>query len=152
MVQWLGLHPSTAGGINSIPGWGTKLPYATRCGQQQHTDKIRVNYTDVSLPVFCDFPGSSAGKESAYNVGDPGSIPGLVSSPGEGIGYPLQYSWVSLVAQTVMNPPAMWDPWVGNILWRMALKPTLVFLPGESTWTEEPGRLHSTGLQRVRHD
>ena len=44
------------------------------------------------------FPGSSAGKESACNAGDPGSIPGLGRSAGEGIGYPLQYSWASLVA------------------------------------------------------
>ena len=53
------------------------------------------------------FPSSSAGKESACNAGDPGSIPGLGSSPGEGIGYPLQYSWASLVAQMVNNLPAM---------------------------------------------
>ena len=38
------------------------------------------------------FPGSSAGKESACNAGDPGSIPGLGRFPGGGIGYPLQYS------------------------------------------------------------
>ena len=43
------------------------------------------------------FPGSSVVKESAYNSGDPGSIPGLGRSAGEGIGYPLQYSWDSLV-------------------------------------------------------
>ena len=42
--------------------------------------------------------GSSAGKESACNAGDPGSIPGLGRSTGEGIGYPLQHSWASLVA------------------------------------------------------
>ena len=53
------------------------------------------------------FPSSSAGKESACNACDPGSIPGLGSSPGEGIGYPLQYSWASLVAQMVNNLPAM---------------------------------------------
>ena len=53
------------------------------------------------------FPGSSAGKESACNVGDPSSIPGSERSPGEGIGYPLQYSWASLLAQLVKNPPAM---------------------------------------------
>ena len=53
------------------------------------------------------FPGSSAGKESACNAGDPGSIPGLGRSAGEGIGYPLQYSWASLVAQMVKNPPVM---------------------------------------------
>ena len=51
-----------------------------------------------------DFPGSSAGKESACNAGDPGSIPGSGRFPREGIGYPLQYSWVSLVAQLVKNP------------------------------------------------
>ena len=54
-------------------------------------------------------PGSSAGKESACITGDPGLIPGLGRSPEEGMGYPLQYSWASLVAQTVKNPPAMWD-------------------------------------------
>ena len=53
------------------------------------------------------FPGSSAGKESACNARDPGLIPGLGRSHGEGIGYPLQYSWASLVAQVVKNPPAM---------------------------------------------
>ena len=51
------------------------------------------------------FPHSSIGKESACNAGDPGSIAGLGRSTGEGIGYPLQYSWVSLVAQLVKNPP-----------------------------------------------
>ena len=53
------------------------------------------------------FPGSSAGKESACNVGDPSSIPGLGSSLGKGIGYTLQYSWASLVAQMVNNLPAI---------------------------------------------
>ena len=47
------------------------------------------------------FPGSSACKESACNVGDPCLSPGLGRSAGEGLGYPLQYSWVSLVAQMV---------------------------------------------------
>ena len=50
---------------------------------------------------------SSVGKESACNAGDPDSIPGQGKSPGEGIGYPLEYSWNSLVGQTVKNPPAM---------------------------------------------
>ena len=53
------------------------------------------------------FPDSSVGKESTCNVGDPGSIPESGRSAGEGIGYPLQYSWVSLVAQLVKNPSAM---------------------------------------------
>ena len=54
-----------------------------------------------------DFPHSSDGKESTCNAGDPGLIPGLERSPGEGIGHPLQYSWASLVVQTIKNPPAM---------------------------------------------
>ena len=58
------------------------------------------------------FPGSSVGKESTHNAGDPGSIPGLGRSAGEGIGYPLQYSWTSLGAQMVKNPPAMQETWV----------------------------------------
>ena len=52
-------------------------------------------------------PDSSVDKESACNTGGPSSIPGLGRSPGEGLGYPLQYSWASLMAQTVNNPPAM---------------------------------------------
>ena len=52
-------------------------------------------------------PDSSAGKESTCNAGDPDLIPGLGRSAGKGIGYPLQYSWASLVAQLVKNPPAM---------------------------------------------
>ena len=58
------------------------------------------------------FPGSSSGKESACNAGDPSSIPGSASSPGEGIGYPLQYSWAFLVAQLVKNPSAVRETWI----------------------------------------
>ena len=61
--------------------------------------------------VMC-FPDSTVGKEFTCNAGDPGSIPGLGRSTGEGINYPLQYSWASLVTQLVKNPPAMWDSWV----------------------------------------
>ena len=61
------------------------------------------------------FPGSSAGKESACNARDPSSIPGSGSSIGKGIGSPLQYSWASLVAQLVKNPPAM--TWVQSLGW-----------------------------------
>ena len=57
------------------------------------------------------FPHSSVGKESTCNAGDPGLRPGLGRSTGEGIGYLLQYSWASLVAQLVKNLPAMWKTW-----------------------------------------
>ena len=53
---------------------------------------------------------SSVDKESAYNARDPSSIPGWGRSPREGIGYPLQYSWASLVTQIVKNLPSVWDP------------------------------------------
>ena len=66
------------------------------------------------------FPGSSAGKGSACNAGDPGSIPGSGSSPEEEIGYPLQYSWTSLVAQMVKNLPAMWETWIQSLEGGMA--------------------------------
>ena len=60
---------------------------------------------------------SSVGKESSWNAGDPSLIPGSGRSAGEGIGYPLQYSWASLVAQLVKNPPAMWETWVRSLGW-----------------------------------
>ena len=58
------------------------------------------------------FPDSSVGKEQAYIAGGPGSIPGWGRSPGDAIGYLLQCSWASLVAQLVKNPPAMQETWV----------------------------------------
>ena len=61
------------------------------------------------------FPGSSIGKESTCNAGDPGSTPGSGRFPGEGIVYPLQYSWASLVAQMVKNLPAMQETQVQSL-------------------------------------
>ena len=62
---------------------------------------------EVLENTFLGFPESLVGKGSACNTGDPSLIPGLGRSPGEGIGYPLQYFGASLVAQLVKNPPAM---------------------------------------------
>ena len=64
------------------------------------------------------FPGGSAGRESTCNAGDPGSIPGSGRSAGEGIGYPHQYSWASLVAQLVKNLLAMWETWFLSLGWK----------------------------------
>ena len=72
--------------------------------------------------VYWGFPDSLVGKESACNAGDPGSIPGSGRSAGEGIGYPLQYSWSSLVAQLVKNLPAMWEIWVQSLCWEDLLE------------------------------
>ena len=71
---------------------------------------------------FWGFPHSSIGKESACNAGDPGLIPELGRSAGEGIGYPLQYSWASLVAQLVKNPPAKRETWVWSLDWEDPLE------------------------------
>ena len=68
------------------------------------------------------FPGSSAGKESACNAGDPGLISGSGRSPGKEIGYGLQYSSASLVAQLVKNLPAMWETWVQCLGWEDPLE------------------------------
>ena len=70
------------------------------------------------MPVYVGFPDFSVGKESACNAGDPSSIPEWGRSPGEGLGYPLQYSWTSLVAQLVKNLPATqatWETWVQSL-------------------------------------
>ena len=61
------------------------------------------------------FPGSLAGKESSCNAGDSSSIPGSERSPGKGLGYPLQYSWASLVVQMVKNPPATQETWIQSL-------------------------------------
>ena len=80
-----------------IPGWGGSTP-------------------------FLGFPGSSAGKESTCSIGDPGSIPGLGRSTGEGIGYPRQCSWASLVPQLVKNLPAVQKAWVWSLGWEDPLE------------------------------
>ena len=77
--------------------------------------------TNSSLPSLCSVAGS---------------IPRSGRFPGEATGYPLQYSWASLVAQMVKNLPAMRETWVWSlswkIPWRRAWKPTPVLLPGKS--------------------
>ena len=78
------------------------------------------------------FPDSSVGKESACNGGDTCSTPGLGRSTREGIGYPLQYSWASLVAQLIKNPPAMREVWVRSL--------------GEEDPLEERTAIHSSIL------
>ena len=83
------------------------------------------------------------GKESACNSGDPGLISGVGRFPGEGIEYPLQYSWGSLVAQMVKNPPAMWESWVRSLGQEDPLKEEMATLSSSLAWripwTEEPG-------------
>ena len=127
--------------------YNIELQYSVVSGIQ-HSDYIHIY-------VFSGFPCSSADKESVCNAGDPGSIPGKGRSPGERIGCLLPYSWASLVAQTIKNPPVMQETWVRSLGWEDPLKvgmaTTPVFLPGESH-RQEPGRLQSMESQTVGHD
>ena len=94
-------------------------------------------------------PGGSAGKESTCDAGDSALIPASGRFPGEGIGYSLQYSWASLVAQLVKNLPAMWETWV----WSLDCEDPLE--KGKATPLQYSGlenSLQSMGSQRVRHD
>ena len=70
-------------------------------------------------------PGSSAGKGSACSAGEPGSIPGSGRLLGKGWGYPLLYSWVSLVAQLVKDLPSMWETWVQSLGWKDPLEESM---------------------------
>ena len=85
--------------LNTIPWWSISLP-------------------KIQLHLGC----RSVGKESNCNTGDPGSIPGSERCTGEGIGYPLQYSWASLVAQLIKNPPAIRETWVQSLGWEEPLE------------------------------
>ena len=79
-------------------GWGSLVG----CRLRGHTESDTTQVT---------------GKELACNAGDPDSITGSERCPGKEIGYPFQYSWASLVAQMVKNPPAMWETWVWSWGW-----------------------------------
>ena len=81
----------------------------------------------------------------------------LVNNPaGEGIGYPLQYPWASLMVQTVKNLPAMWETWVRSLGQEDPLEKEMATLSSilawRIPWTEEPGGLQSVGLQPVEQD
>ena len=85
-------------------------------------EKTKAHLSCYSLPVFLGLPESSADKESTYKAEDPNSLPGSGRSAGEGLSSPLQYSWVSLVAQLVTNPPAMRETWVWSLGWEDPLE------------------------------
>ena len=100
-------------------------------------------YAEKYYPI--SFPGSSAGKESAK----------MQETLVRFLGWALQYSCASLVAQTVKNP-AMQEAWVRSLGWEDPLEKEMATLSSilawRIPWTQEPGRLQSMGSQRVRHD
>ena len=129
---WVSLRFFTFPSVSIPPVlvWAFKHPHL-----KFHNELLPLEVNESSKS-FLGFLDSSFGKESACNAGDPGLIPGSGSSFGEGISYPLQYSWASLVAHTVKNPPVMWETSVWSLSWedppRRDGLPTPVFLPGES--------------------
>ena len=122
--------------------------------QQQYAGRWKQRDIRVFISVLPDevgFPCGSSGKKSLCNAGDLSSIPGLRRSPGEVIGYPLQYSWASLVAQLVKicqqyGRPGF-NPWVGKIPWRRDRLPTPEFLgfPGGSDGKESTCKAGDAG-------
>ena len=101
------------------------------------------NYIHINL-------GRLAGKESPCNAEDLGLISGLGTSPGEGNGYPLQYSWASLVPQMVKNPLAMQEMWIWFLSREDPLEEGMATYSSIPAWrilqTKEPGGLQSIGL------
>ena len=83
----------------------------------------------MHIQGYPGFPGGSDGKEYACNAGDPGLIPGSGRSPGDGIGYPLQYIGIYLVPQTVRNLPAMQETWVRSLGWEDPLEESMTTHP-----------------------
>ena len=114
-------------------------------------------YSDASKPIFINsnisqgFSDSSVGKESTCNAGDPSSIPRLGRSPGETIGYPLQCSWASLVAQLVKNLPEIWEAWLRSLGWEDPLEKGMATHSSILAW-RIPWTVQSMGSPRVRHD
>ena len=90
--------------IKFLVGGGGRGGHSPSCRSRDHPLSSKV--------LGHSFSGSSAGKEFACNAGDPTVIPRSGRSPEKGIGYPLQYSWASLVAQMVKNLPTVWEIWI----------------------------------------
>ena len=131
---FVGLFPQSASTSTSKPMQGrtwrggrcsSSLSTSGLSGRQQSCSRLCKHASTVPTSRSWSSPWSSratvarwcqvrpwSGRYEEGNAGDPGSIPGLGRSPGKGIGYPLQYSWASLVSQTVKDPPAMQETWV----------------------------------------
>ena len=111
----------------------------------------RIFFSFMPEYYYMGFPDSSVDKESTCSVGDPGSIPGLERSTGEGTGYPLQYSWASFVAQLVKNLPAVQETWVQSLGWEDPLEKGKATHSSILAW-RIPWTIQSMGSQRVGHD
>ena len=111
-----------------------------------------IQYLSFSVWLIpLSFPESSVGEESVCNAADPSSSPGSGRFTGEGIGYPLQYSWTTLMVQLVKNPPAIRETWVQSLGWEDPLEKGKATRSSILAW-RIPWTMWFMGSQRVRHD
>ena len=118
---------------SSILAW--RIPWTIQSLGSQRVGRTERLSVSLYIHIFTvsGFPGSSAGKEFACNARDPGLIPGSGRPTGEGIGYPLLYSWASLVAQLVKNLPAMQETWVQSLRWEAPLEIFMATVHADTT-------------------
>ena len=95
---------------------------------------IKIKFLLALIYMKKGFPESPAGKEYTCNAGNASSISGLGRSLGEGIGYPLQCFWVSMVAQLVKNLPAVLEIWVQSLGWENPLEKETATHSGILAW------------------
>ena len=146
--------PANAGdaGLTQVP-WAGKIPWRRErqltLVWESHGQRSLVGYSPRGCKanfVAVGFPGCSASDESACIAGDPGSIPGSGRSTGEGIGYPLQNFWASLITQTVKNLLAIREIWIWSLGWKIPWRKEHAthssILAWRIPWMEWPGRLH----------
>ena len=169
LTQWIRIH---------LPMWETwirsmvqKDPTCHRSTKLVHLQQMKPVYPKVSMlqhqkPLHWEacapqwenrlcssqlgFPDSLVGKESPCNAGDPGSIPGSGKSTREGIGYTLQYSWDSLVAELEKNLPAVRETWVQYLGWEDHLEKGKATHSSILAWRIQDYTVH--GVAKIRHD
>ena len=140
LAVWLQHSPSASSlaptSLYVLHAWAFQLPYFYLCSCSYYpvkgllssplyasgrVDCMPCIYSQIILHILYILY-SSVVKKSACDAGEPGSIHGSERSTGEGIGYPLQYSWATLVAQLVKNLPAMWETWIPSLGWEDPLE------------------------------
>ena len=138
----------------SLQGYRSVFPHSTERQVKEFRRWVRVCLFSLSLDMaLISSPqktelSAQLVKNSPAMQGDPSSIPGLGISGGGGIGYPLQYSWTSLVAQLVKNPPVRQETWVQSLGWEESLEKGKATHTSILAWRGP----WSMGSQRVRHD
>ena len=138
--------------LSQMWAFGTSDPYSfsflwTQKKKKWQQDSQLAIWDEYFSPLpffFLGFPDSSAGKESSCSTGDPSLIPGSERFPGEGVSYQVEYSWASLVAQLVKNPPAMPETLVWSLSWEDPLEKEKAthssILAWKIPWTEQLSR------------